>query len=564
MKRPYQIVFIGIFLLIIYTVPAVQTVREIAINEGHRIQMLDLFSDIFITPAKKAAIDRAAIGLLGRTIDTLRIEAGAGQDTSKPWDPQQAIRLCDESLTTADMLGRSVVDYNRHLQGKANKFAARDTLRPYYQAIVKAHSDLTALLALLQNGAWSPDIAAGAAALQSDVSGMQRLFGAKKGLAAYPGLVLNALRRIMVGADYLRPYEKEMEKNSVFANTIRPWLSTAYYAAFGDLGSKGVRGKGGWIFYCQDVDYLVKPFVLDERSRIVDPNDAPITENIVDSVVAFKNQLAKIGVDLLFVIMPTKPSIYPDMLNPAMKAESAGKITHSLRMMAALEKAGVKTVDLFTVFARERKNDGAQGDSLYLHRDTHFKRRGVRASATTIADAVKAYPWFKSGTVEYVIDSIVVPREGDIAEMAALPDMNKRLGRRPFPAEPTKCYQVYRLTRDASGAVIDRTLYKDDFKHSAILVLGDSFSRIYQTDEPRSAGWISHLALELAQPVASVVNDGGSSTLVRQSLARRPNLLKGKKLVVWEVVERDFRFGDEGWKDVPITANQENRGITNE
>jgi hypothetical protein len=48
------------------------------------------------------------------------------------------------------------------------------------------------------------------------------------------------------------------------------------------------------------------------------------------------------------------------------------------------------------------------------------------------------------------------------------------------------------------------------------------------------------------------VSDGGSSTLVRQSLARKPGLLKNKKLVIWEVVERDFRFGDEGWKKIEI------------
>jgi hypothetical protein len=149
----------------------------------------------------------------------------------------------------------------------------------------------------------------------------------------------------------------------------------------------------------------------------------------------------------------------------------------------------------------------------------------------------------------------MVDRTGDIGVMTTLPAGLMRRLSNSFMPEKTRCYQVYAITRDARGAVCGRTLYKDDFKHSAILVLGDSFSRIYQTDEPRSAGWISHLARELSQPVASLVNDGGASTLVRQSLARKPNLLKGKKLVVWEVVERDFRFGDDGWKDVPIVKN---------
>jgi len=83
-------------------------------------------------------------------------------------------------------------------------------------------------------------------------------------------------------------------------------------------------------------------------------------------------------------------------------------------------------------------------------------------------------------------------------------------------------------------------------------VLGDSFLRIYERDEPGSAGFISHLAHALHRPMASIVNDGGASTLVRQELARRPQLLEGKKVVVWEFVERDLRFGTEGWQVVPL------------
>ena len=110
--------------------------------------------------------------------------------------------------------------------------------------------------------------------------------------------------------------------------------------------------------------------------------------------------------------------------------------------------------------------------------------------------------------------------------------------------------------RDSLGSETGRVPYKDDFHSSQILLLGDSFSRIFQTDEPRCAGWIAHIAYELSQPIASIVNDGGASTLVRQSLAHRANLLKGKKLVVWEIVERDFRFGSEGWKDVPLQVTK--------
>ena len=104
------------------------------------------------------------------------------------------------------------------------------------------------------------------------------------------------------------------------------------------------------------------------------------------------------------------------------------------------------------------------------------------------------------------------------------------------------------MVQDSTGAV-----YRDDTA-GRVLVLGDSFLRIYESDEPRGAGFIAHLARGLRQPVASIVNDGGASTLVRQELARRPQLLNGKSVVIWEFVERDLRFGTEGWKLMPLPA----------
>ena len=311
-------------------------------------------------------------------------------------------------------------------------------------------------------------------------------------------------------------------------------------------------GEHGWFFYRPDVDYLVKPSVFDSRSRDVDPNDVPITDNIIGNIVSFKNRLTGNGIDLLLVIMPTKPSIYPELVNKRMKPESAGTFSHSLAIMEQLNKAGIETINLFGAFAAERNRDAAEGDSLYLRTDTHFKRRAVLLTAHVIANRVKQYPWYINGTTEYSIDSVVIFRSGDIGEMTNLGSFHLGKYEFSFPPESTLCYQVYRIARDEKGTVTDRTLYKDDYARSQILVLGDSFSRIYQTDLPKAAGWIAHLARDLSQPVASVVSDGGASTLVRQVLARKPQLLKNKKLVIWEIVERDFRFGAEGWKDVVI------------
>jgi hypothetical protein len=231
----------------------------------------------------------------------------------------------------------------------------------------------------------------------------------------------------------------------------------------------------------------------------------------------------------------------------------SGKFSHSLRIINELHKEGIATVDLFSAFAEERLNDAAFGDSLYLQKDTHWRARGLRLAAHVVAERIKQYPWYVAGTTSYTLDSVTIERTGDIVTMTTLPSIKIHDLSMAFAPEKTKCYQVYTMVCDSAAKTTERVLYKDDYKHSQILIIGDSFSRIYQTDEPRSAGWIAHCAFELSQPVASLVNDGGSSTLVRQSLARKASLLKGKKLVVWEIVERDFRYGEEGWKSVPIS-----------
>ena len=88
-----------------------------------------------------------------------------------------------------------------------------------------------------------------------------------------------------------------------------------------------------------------------------------------------------------------------------------------------------------------------------------------------------------------------------------------------FPAEDVRCEQVVA----ANGE-----LYKDD-PHSPVLVLGDSFMRKYEKDDPGSAGFIAHLARALHTPLAFIVNDGGASTLVRQArLPERPDYYHGR------------------------------------
>ncbi len=324
---------------------------------------------------------------------------------------------------------------------------------------------------------------------------------------------------------YLRAFENKVEDENALVLAFRPKYQLAVWNVFKDPGEKVVlgAGEGRWLFYRQDVEFLVQPSPLDVRSAKLD--------NPIQAILKFRDQLKAKGVELLVVITPGKPSIYPERLTGIDGLKLAG---HGKAILDSLTKLGLNTVDLYTPLLSAKADDAKLG-ALYLDDDTHWTPRGAELAAGEIAKKVNAM--VDAGQVnigepsmDYVVSDSLADRMGDIGEMSGLNKFN--------------VFKVQQVT----GHVVSP--FKDDFRKSKILILGDSFSRIYQTDSPVNAGWIAHFAKNISRPVSSIVSDGGASTLVREKLARKAGVLKGKKLLIWEFVERDLRFGAEGWKDV--------------
>ncbi len=345
---------------------------------------------------------------------------------------------------------------------------------------------------------------------------------------------------------YLRAFESKVEDENALVLAVRPRYQLAVWKIFNDPGEKVVlgNGEGRWLFYRQDVEFLVQPSPLDVRSAKLD--------NPIQAILKFREQLKAKGVELLVVVTPGKPSIYPERLTAAdIDVAGANAAGHGKAILDSLARLGLNTVDLYTPLLAAKADDASLGP-LYLNDDTHWTPRGAELAANVIAKKVSELA--ESGVVdigepsmEFVASDSIADRMGDIGEMSGLNKFN--------------VFKVQRVTghvvsqqevteRDSVTYDTTRTPFKDDFRKAKILILGDSFSRIYQTDAPVNAGWIAHFAKEMGRPVASIVSDGGASTLVREKLARKAGVLKGKKLLIWEFVERDLRFGAEGWKEV--------------
>ncbi|NLL13023.1 MAG: hypothetical protein GX267_06450 [Fibrobacter sp.] len=530
-------VFSWFFIVIIAMVPVIQAVSELKEKRG--IQCFNIFEDTFITPAKTA---RKISQLLEELKHELRSADSILTDNADVSESETFIMHLEEAKSISGAMRNQYVSINRYIDDTAN-------------AIVGIIDSLTEEISVLEEDPVS--IKTGLSSIYNRIESISNKIN-RNGLNYIGEMIHHFFKYTAFNHHYLRKYEKEIENSSIFANSIRPIVQFVSFKLFGDPGEKAIMGKNGWMFYKPDVEYLHKPSVTDPRSKVVDYNSKPVMDDPVKVILDFRNQLSEMGIELLVMIVPGKPSIYPDLINPAIKVSFKHEISHSQHILKILAEKGVKTVDLFTPFLQERQRDSLFGDSLYLRTDTHWKNRGPRLAATSAASVIKQMPWFNDNfpKTEYTMDTVEVFRNGDIGVMTRLSDIKIGKMQLNLPLEKTKCYQVFSVIRDDSGKIISRNLYRDEYRKARILILGDSFSRIYQTDEPRSAGWISHLAYELSEPLASIVNDGGASTIVRQTLSKKASLLKGKKLVIWEFVERDLRFGEGGWKEVPITVSE--------
>ncbi|MDB5048440.1 MAG: hypothetical protein JWO30_1511 [Fibrobacteres bacterium] len=351
--------------------------------------------------------------------------------------------------------------------------------------------------------------------------------------------------RIAPSKESLHRWDDNSKDRSVFAKWLRPVTLQFRYDMLGEMAPKSVKGEEDWLFYNQDVDYLLQPPYTDERfyKGTFDTLIAGKRVNLRNPLVAmedFRDRLKARGIELLLVPIPGKPSIYPEKLWHGIQGQPPSP---TLALLEDLRKRGFNVANLFDPLLKAKASGASQ---LYLKRDTHWTPQGMEVAAEALAGRIKEMiPDPDTAAVleprdslvskpRYMVKDTAVDRWGDIAEMTKVPDRKK----------------IWSLERVTASQVSDAQTgkpYQDD-PASSILWLGDSFSRIYQTDAPGSAGVIAHVAYLLNRPLASIVNDGGASTVVRQQLGRRGELLKGKKLVVWTFVERDLRFGSRGWQ----------------
>jgi alginate O-acetyltransferase complex protein AlgJ len=295
-------------------------------------------------------------------------------------------------------------------------------------------------------------------------------------------------------------------------------------------GSKALAGSDGFLFFKNGLDYVVGG----------DLGKQPAGKNPLPIIVEFQKMLASHGVDFLFVPVPTKEEIFPDKLDPAGRAR-VGQVVNpfSRKLLADLAAQGVEAVDLLPELLAARARDKRGEEPLYQRQDTHWTDRGLRLAAELVAKRIKAYPWYAELAThgrKFRTRPAAFTRFGDLH--SRLPEAEKAR----YKPESLHAQQV----------LADGGQPYDDDADSPIVVLGDSFTGVYELTESEHAGVSAHVARDVAFPVDLVMSYGGGPN-VRQKLMRRGvEGLQGKKLVVWMMTARDLYNYWEDW--TPLKA----------
>jgi hypothetical protein len=288
----------------------------------------------------------------------------------------------------------------------------------------------------------------------------------------------------------------------------------------------GFAGKDGWLFFRGEIDYLDGGDLVNQEK---DRNPLPVLKE-------FKSFLDRHGISLLFCVVPNKSDVYYEKLpvnapkDPAVIINPWGR-----KFLFDLQKNGIEVIDLLPDFLAAKQEDAKYSEALYQKHDTHWTLRGLQIAAQRIAGRIQHYSWYgglEKGRIAYALKDTVCSRPGDIVER--MPE-NERPS---YPADLLSARQVMNP---------DGKPYKASNPDAPVLLMGDSFTGVFELIDCKAAGVGAHIAASTGIPV-DIITSWGGGPLVRDKMLRaRKNNLAKKRLVIYLMVARDLYNYRQRW-----------------
>ena len=344
--------------------------------------------------------------------------------------------------------------------------------------------------------------------------------------------------------EHLKSFEKNLE-TALFAETPRKLTQSTLSLSPLKEGNRNVRiGKDGWLFLDDAIESLTGqgpfPFQKDGNSPVY-------------AIKRFADQLDNFGARLILVSIPSKAMIYPEKINHNIK----GPISHpdAQRLVSELNSLpNLDVLDLTRSLFNLKKDT-----KVFLKQDTHWTPEAMEEAAKIIANHIKS--------MDINIDKVNLnPKQKE--ERKAYGDLVEKINiwDGAFSQESVIAKPIKGNTRD---------------RNSEIILLGDSFTNIYSSNQGlgwgNNAGLPEHIASNVGTPIDVISINGGGATEVRKKLAQRRGCsedMKNKKVVIWAITCRDLFLSQEqcidrniSWENVsfdkrPLEKKPANNKIT--
>jgi len=313
-----------------------------------------------------------------------------------------------------------------------------------------------------------------------------------------------------------------------FAGALRKLQSE--HAEIVDGKERWAQVSRGWL-PLMAIDHWVDWHLPAEGRPVPRALDVDRIENHpCPTIVDMARQLAAHQIDFVLVIFPSRVQLYPELVLPELDgklgADFPGMVDATTRFLRALNEQGVETVDLAPAFVAARAPATPEDGEIYLQRNKHWTPRASQLAASVVADHLRTLEWFEPGPYREGTDFEIVSRAAPFGSTAGgqAPDATQ---------EKLNLQQVRTLGERLNPALARR---------SPIVVLGDSFAKFYLE---HNTCFVDQLRRFTGHPIDAIMPMGGAEIQCRETIARRGDNLRGKKVVVWLMQEDNLKLGPQ-------------------
>ena len=298
-----------------------------------------------------------------------------------------------------------------------------------------------------------------------------------------------------------------------------------------------VSGKDGWLFFTPELRSIsVGDFWGDVAKKVSRASD-PAYADPLPAILDFKKHLDTMGIELIFVPIPAKATIYPEMISEHTTTKRTDK--QFQKFYDILRKQGVNVLDLTDLFLENRNTNS---NPLYCKQDTHWSGQACVLAAKAIAAHIGTPSW---------LDEIPKRKASlELRNVEITGDLWRELGKTDLPKEQLQLTFV----KTNEEAVTSTQPFGKSWRESPVVLLGDSHNLVFHAGSgmhAQGAGLPDHLAYQFGFSVDVVAVRGSGATPSRLNLFRRQDNMKGKRVVVWCLSVREFTEG-QGWRKVPV------------